>query len=120
MATPANPLAGRCLPPPRGFDGAWPELFEDFAVKLKSYLGLQESDFSEVIDMTSKDPQPIADNRLVTRGAGGQQILGNSRISMPRHLKHTLVLLCSGAPLTVIRVANAKNGIGCCRLLLQS
>ena len=82
MATTANPQIGRGLPPPSGFDGTKPELFEDFAFKLKSYLSLQEPNFSGIMDYAPRQTEPIIDDALVTQNAEGQLAADERQIRM--------------------------------------
>ena len=64
------------LPPPKGF-GTRPELWEDFAFKLKSYLNLQEHDYGEVMDRSSTDLDPITDDLMTWKP---DEILKNEKI----------------------------------------
>ena len=70
-----------------GADVPKSELFEDFAFKRKSLLDLQKHDYCDVMDLTSKDAQPIADDRLVTRTEASEQVPDSRRVRMPRRLK---------------------------------
>ena len=108
----ANPAMGnmRSLPLPKGFDGTRPEEWKDFVLKLKSFLNMQEHDYGETMDTTSVDPHAVTDARLVTRDENNALIVDIRRVRMSRYLKYLLILLCNGAPLTIIRSTATENG----------
>ncbi len=112
-------MAARGVPPPKGLGGARQDLWADFSFKLTSYLRAQEPDYGELMDRAARDLDVITDERLARRNAAGEGVLEERCVRMPRHLKYLLVLLCNGAPLTLIRTANTDNGFEIWRRLPQ-
>ena len=106
--------------PPRGFDGRI-EDWEDFSYKLKAYLSLQEPDFGDCMDKieTSADPVVDEDKFFWTRLEDGSNIVSERTMGMSRTLQYTLIMLCSGPALTIVKTAHTQNGFETWRLLSQ-
>ena len=81
MAAQTAPNQSRVLPLPRGFDGTRPELWKDFALKLKAYLDMQEPDFSNYMNAATAVEAPLTDE-VYTRDADGQRVLDERVIRM--------------------------------------
>ena len=100
----------RSLPLPRGFDGTRPEQWNDFSYKLKAYLNMPESDFTNYMNLAAASVEPVTDQRHVLEQEGGGRVPDERGIRMSRQLKHLLITLCNGPPLTVIQSADTENG----------
>ena len=99
----------RALPLPRGFDGARPELWKDFAYKLKAYLDMHENDFSIYMDGAADSAEPITDLRHTVEHHG-ERVFGERVIRMSRQLKYVLTSLWNGPPLTITTSTETLNG----------
>ena len=104
------------LPLPRGFDGTKPEHWPEFAFKLKAHLNMIEPDYSRLMGAATAQHLPVTDEQL-TINIGGEDIPDQRKLRMSRHLKYLLILLCNGAPLTILRTATTENGFEIWRLL---
>ncbi len=75
-----------------------------------------EHDYSRLMDIASAQHVPVTDD-LLTLHLGDEDVPDHRAIRMSRHLKYLLILLCHGAPLTILRTATTENGFEIWRLL---
>ncbi len=75
-----------------------------------------EHDYSRLMDAATAQHLPVTDEQL-TININGEDIRDQRKLWMSRHLKYLLILLCNGAPLTILRTAETENGFEIWRLL---
>ena len=96
----------RLLVPPRQFDGRL-EDYEEFSFKLKGYLSLQEPDFGRLMTRVETMEEAVTDAHCTEPGGGE---VSERVFAMSRTLQYTLIMLCTGPALTIIRSVQTDNG----------
>ena len=73
------------------------------------------------MDKIETSPEPVVDEDKFfwTRSGTGDLLANDRTMGMSRTLQYTLIMLCSGPALTIVKTARAQNGLETWRLLSQ-